>query len=112
MIDREHAGSLSTRKLVIETAKSNVITAYSGREGIEALARFPAVDAIVVDAAVSDIPCAELVSTLKKMQPAIPVVVIGTPSHPDCDGADHFLDSFEPARLLALLAGWCLRWRR
>ena len=41
VIDREYASSISTRKLVIETAKLNVITAYSGAEAIETLKRFP-----------------------------------------------------------------------
>jgi hypothetical protein len=47
VIDREFPGSLSTRKLVLETAKFNVITVYSGREGLETLRRFPAIDGIV-----------------------------------------------------------------
>ena len=29
IVDQEYAGSISTRKLVIETAKLNVLTAYS-----------------------------------------------------------------------------------
>jgi hypothetical protein len=32
VVDQEHSGSISTRKLVIETAKFNVLTAYSGAE--------------------------------------------------------------------------------
>ena len=103
VVDREYAGNLSTRKLVIETAKLNVITAYSGAEAVAMLARFPAVDGIVLDAGVKDIPCAELVASLKRIQPAVPLVVIGTPSNQHCDGADQFLDSFEPGKLLSLL---------
>ena len=57
VVDREHAGSISTRKLVIETAKLNVITAFSGREALETLARFPKVDAVVLDANMPDMPC-------------------------------------------------------
>ena len=104
VIDREYAGSISTRKLVIETAKLNVITAYSGGEAIETLARFPAMDGVVLDAGVPDMSCADVVSALKKIQPSIPVVVIGTPKNQHCNGAEHFLDSFEPAKLLGLLA--------
>ena len=103
IVDREYAGSISTRKLVIETAKLNVITAYSAQEAIETLALFPAMDGIVLDAAVQDMPCAALVSALKQLRPGIPLVVIGTPSHGYCEGADYFLDSFEPAKLLELL---------
>ena len=39
VVDREFPGSVSTRKLVIETAKFNVLTAYSGREALEMHAR-------------------------------------------------------------------------
>lgn len=103
MIDREYAGSISTRKLVVETAKINVISAYSGTEGLETLARFPAVNGVVLDAGMHDLPCAEIVSGLKKIRPELPVVVIGTPHKHSCDGGDHYLEAFEPVKLLALL---------
>ncbi len=103
VIDREHAGSISTRKLVIETAKLNVITAYSGAEALETLGRFPAVDGVVLDAGMPDMRCADLIRSLKQMQPATPVVLIATPLLSFCEGADHVLESFDPARLLALL---------
>ena len=41
VIDREFPGSVSTRKLVIETAKFNVLTAYSGKEALEIFTTFP-----------------------------------------------------------------------
>ena len=103
VIDREHAGSISTRKLVIETAKLNVITAYSGAEALETLARYPAVDGIVLDAGMPDVRCADLIHSLKAMQPTTPLVLIATPARGFCEGADHVLASFDPAKLLALL---------
>ncbi len=103
VIDREHAGSISTRKLVIETAKLNVITAYSGREAIAMLERFPGVDGVVLDASVRDVPCGELLSRFKQISADIPIVLIGTPGRHDCERADHHLESFEPAKLLQLL---------
>ena len=104
VIDREYAGSISTRKLVIETAKLNVITAYSGAEGLETLARFPEVHGVVLDSGVHDMSCAEIVRGLKEINANLPVVVIGTPSRHACDGNDHYLEAFEPVKLLALLA--------
>ncbi len=100
VVDREYVGSISTRKLVIETAKLNVITAYSSREAIEMLARFPNVDGIVMDAGMPDMPCSELVQRLKAMQPGKPIVIIGTPRQVRCDGADEYMEAFEPTRLL------------
>ena len=103
VVDREYAGSISTRKLIIETAKLNVITAYSGAEALATLERFPAVDGVVLDAGIPDRACAEVAAEMKAIAPGVPVVVIGTPSNQHCDGADHFLDTFDPSKLLALL---------
>jgi hypothetical protein len=57
----------------------------------------------VLNASVPDMPCASVVRELKNIVPKVPTVVIGTPMHSECAGADHFLDTFEPAKLLALL---------
>jgi hypothetical protein len=62
VIDREFPGSISTRKLVIETAKFNVLTAYSGKEAIEMITRFPAVSGVVLDGGLEDVPCDEVAS--------------------------------------------------
>jgi DNA-binding NtrC family response regulator len=104
IIDREFPGSISTRKLVIETAKFNVLTAYSAREAIETLRLFPAVHGVVLDSDVSDLPCHALVSALKAINPHIPVIAISGPGTRDCPGADHYLESFDPRRLLEILA--------
>lgn len=105
VIDREFAGSISTRKLVIETAKFNVITAYSGKEALETFTRFPALDGIVIDCGIEDIPAADLTRQLKTLQPKIPIIVISPPGSKDCPQADFQLQSFEPAKLLETLKG-------
>ena len=53
VIDREFPGSISTRKLMIETAKFNVLTAYSGKEALEVFTRFPAVSGVVLTSSVT-----------------------------------------------------------
>src|SRR5206468_74882 len=103
VIDREYASSISTRKLVIETAKLNVITAYSCKEALETLKRFPAVDGVVMDANLRDMSCAQMVRDMKALQPKLVIVCISGPGRDFCEGADHHLDTFEPARLLELL---------
>lgn len=103
VIDQEFAGSISTRKLVIETAKFNVITAYSNHEALELLQRFPAMDGAVVDLAVRDLPCEELVRGLKSMRPEMPVIAISAPGLSECSEADFNLQSFAPEPLLELL---------
>ena len=105
VIDREFPGSISTRKLVIETAKFNVLTAYSGREALEIFKRFPAVDGVVLDGGIDDISAEELTEELKTLQPKIPVVVIAFPGFDGCPRADFHLESFSPAKLLEILRG-------
>ena len=103
VIDREFPGSISTRKLVIETAKFNVLTAYSGKEALEVFNRFPAVSGIVLDGGLDDVPCADVAREVKQLQPKMPIIVIATPGFTDCPEADYRLESFDPARLLEIL---------
>ncbi len=103
VVDREHSGAISTRKLVIETAKFNVITAYSGKESIETLKAFPSIHGFVVDSAIEDVPCEELIRGLKEIHPKLIVIVVGGPGQQHCAGYDYFIDSFSPDQLLELL---------
>lgn len=109
VVDREYSGSISTRKLVIETAKFNVLTAYSAIEGIETLRRFPAVDGVVMNAEMHDMECDELIDSLKQIRPTVPVIVVGRNWKGGCNNADHMVDTFEPGSLLIVLQGLCPR---
>ncbi|HEV2646774.1 MAG TPA: response regulator [Acidobacteriaceae bacterium] len=103
VIDREFAGSISTRKLVIETAKFNVITAYSCGEALATVERFPAVDGVVLDAGVRDLPADDVVNQFKQRHPDLPVIVIRAVGAADCPAADFHLNFFDPVKLLGLL---------
>lgn len=103
VVDREYALSISTRKLVIETAKLNVITAYSGVEAIATLSAFPGVHGAVLDAGLRDMPCRDLVRTLKHLKPELPIIVVGSEGQYERGEEDYFLTSFEPGELLAVL---------
>lgn len=103
VVDQEFSGSISTRKLVIETAKFNVITAYSSQEALDTLQRYSGVDGIVLDSGMPDMPCEALVAGLKAISPTTPIILVGRPKSDRCDGADHFLESFQPVRLLELM---------
>jgi CheY-like chemotaxis protein len=103
VVDKEFPGNISTRKLVIETAKFNVITAYSGQEALETLEAFPSVHGVVMDSAVRGMKGEELVRGLKKLNTDIPVIVICGPGQDPCASADHQLQSFDPKSLLELL---------
>ena len=103
VVDREYSSSISTRKLVIETAKFNVLTAYSAQEALETFALFPRVSGVVLDSAVKDMSCGDVVAWLKSAAPELPVIIVRGPGGTDCPGADYFLDTFDPAGLLELL---------
>jgi CheY-like chemotaxis protein len=103
VVDREFSANISTRKLIIETAKFNVITAYSGGEAIDTLQRFPGIDGIVLDAGLRDRPAEEVVRRLKQISPTCPIVVICAPGANDCAEAEYHLEFFDPAKLLELL---------
>lgn len=103
VIDREFSANISTRKLIIETAKFNVITAYSGAEAIETIKRFPAVDGVVLDAGLRDLPADQVVNQLKNLYPKIPIIIICAPGTDECPRADYHLEFFDPASLLELL---------
>lgn len=105
VVDREFPGSISTRKLVIETAKFNVLTAYSGVEALAIFQRFPAISGVVLDASLEDLSCRKVAQTIKQSQPSMPVIVICPPDAADCPEADFKLESFEPAKLLEVLTG-------
>jgi CheY-like chemotaxis protein len=105
IIDREFPGSISTRKLVIESAKFNVLTAYSGKEALQLFKRFSALDGIVLDGGIEDISADDLTREMKVMQPKIPIIVIAAPGFEGCPGADFQLESFNPAKLLEILRG-------
>jgi DNA-binding response OmpR family regulator len=103
VIDREYPGAISTRKLVIETAKFNVLTAYSSEEALLTLRRFPNVDGIVMDAPMGDKPCAELVKQLREIEPDVPIVITSDRGYVDCGPVEHHLENFEPRKLLSVL---------
>lgn len=103
VIDREHSGTISMRKLVIESAKFNVITAYSGQEAVETFERFPAVHGVLLNASTPDVACVEVVSFIRERAAKLPIIVVQGPGGPECPGADHYIDSFDPVQLLELL---------
>ena len=100
VVDKEHPASISTRKLVIETAKMNVITAYSSWEAIETLKAFPSVNGIVLDGLMKDMPCGELIRQLHALNSELPIVVVGG-SH--CGDAVQHVDHYDPQTLLGVL---------
>ena len=103
VVDREYAGSISTRKLVIETAKFNVITAYSSQEGIDTLRKYPRLDGVVLDATMPDMQADDLIRGLREVVPGLKVVAVSTPGRDGCTAADLYVETYNPANLLETL---------
>ncbi len=105
MIEVEQPEGVSARKLVLETAKHNVITAYTGRSGLQLLDRFPSVDAVVVHSRMTDISCDEIIRRVKGKLPSMPVVVLSPRGQAEQFGsADFTVDSYIPNEILELFA--------
>lgn len=104
VVDREYPGSISTRKLVIESAKFNVITAYDGDEAIVCLERFPNVDGVVLNGDLdSDEQCRKLIDDLRRIVPGISIIVTSAGGYSRCDHNEHYVDSLDPKKLLDCL---------
>ena len=105
IVEAEPAEGLSTHKLLIETAKHNVLTAYSGNEGLEMLERFPRVDAIVYDTELKDLTCEQFQAEMKRKHPKCRLVALKHRNHPNQQPKCGFKSIFsdDPAGLLKLL---------
>ncbi|HEX6771196.1 MAG TPA: response regulator [Acidobacteriaceae bacterium] len=104
MIEVEQPEGVSTRKLVLETARHNVITAYNSATGVELLRRFPNVDVIVVHTEMENFSFEKTVRDLKKVRNDVPVIGITPRGQTDTDGAEYMVSSHDPQALLQLLA--------
>ena len=101
IVEAEPGQGLSTRKLLIETAKHNVITAYSADEGIETFKRFPNVDVVVIDFELKD--NTRIAKQIKQCDPEMRIVCLSSRIAAKADWADETVSSADPAELLKLL---------
>jgi CheY-like chemotaxis protein len=97
----EPGQALSTRKLLLETAKFNVLTAHSSPEALELFDRFPKLDLVIL---VDDnrIDC-EAISLKIKSQSKAPIIALSPLIGRSCRSADHNLSSHEPEALVELI---------
>ncbi len=104
IIEVEQPEGISTRKLVLETERHNVLTAYTGDGGLDLMRRFPNVDVVVVHTEVDDLPFGEVVRQVKEIRPDVKVVALAPDGNRDPEGADYVISSYDPQTLLKLLA--------
>ncbi len=103
VVDNEYPGSISTRKLVLESAKLNVITAYSPEEAMQTLDRFPDVDGIVIDTQIQGRSCSEIVKQIRGKHGTIPIVTVSPGGQDPCGEEQYHVSNFDPKQLLETL---------
>jgi len=98
--ETEPLAALSTRKLVLETAKFNVLTAHTSAEALEILhaAANVACGGVVAD----DLKGAEsLVSKIRQLRPDMPLIYV-SPHSTLIEGADYAVATHDPEGLVQL----------
>jgi len=98
----EPVEALSVRKLVIETAKFNVLTAHSTRECLDIFQLFPKVTIVILvyDGEIDVEACA---TTIKKTSSGTPIIALTPRVAERCAAADYTLSSHDPEALVELL---------
>lgn len=102
MAEPEPEQAISARKLVLETAKFNVITAHSTREAVELCEQFPRIDALIVHGNLQE-DCTRVVAQFKARHGNKPAILLAPSTSTSCDGVDHSVSSHRPEELLNLL---------
>jgi CheY-like chemotaxis protein len=101
IVESEPQQGLSTRKLLIESAKHNVVTAHSAKEGLEMFKRFPNVDAVVIDSELKDNE--QLARQVKEQNRDIQIVCLTARVAAKAPWADETANPHDPAELLKML---------
>jgi CheY-like chemotaxis protein len=103
VVEVEPGQALSTRKLLLESAKHNVLTAYSPEEGLRMFKRFGQVDIVAIDGGFGEAACSSLAKNLKAENQDIRIVAFMPHVGAHCAWADQTTNSHDPAGLLKLL---------
>ena len=104
MVEVEQPEGISARKLILETARHNVITAYCADDAVQLLKRFPDVDLAVVHTELEDSAFESTVRRLKEIRPDLYVVAISPVGAGDNAAVNSVLSSHDPQELLEFLA--------
>jgi hypothetical protein len=94
--------ALSVRKLVLETAKYNVLTAHQTHEAIDIFQLFPNINVAVL-VMNGEIDCELIARSIKDVTDKIVVVALSGRIGDKCNRADHLLSSHEPEQLVKLM---------
>jgi CheY-like chemotaxis protein len=104
MVEVEQPEGISSRKLILETARHNVLTAYSGDGAVNLLQRFPNVDLAIIHTELEGREFESTVRRLKETRPDLYIVAISPVDSGTLEGVDTVLPSYDPQELLEFLA--------
>src|ERR1700733_8654941 len=104
MVEVEQPEGISSRKLVLETARHNVLTAYSGDGAVNLLQRFPNVDLAILHTELQGKEFESTVRRLKEVRPDLYIVAISPVDFGKMEGVNTILPSYDPQELLEFLA--------
>lgn len=94
--------ALSSRKLLLETFKYNVITAHSVPEMLEVVRLFPNSNALIIHCGLPNFDSERAIKTVKTTMPKLPIIAL-CPTMRELKWADHIVHSHRPQELLALV---------
>lgn len=102
VVEPEPGQALSTRKLVLETAKFNVLTAHSTDEALDIFQSFPNASCLIAVEG-ETVDCERVLKFVRTIREDIPLVAL-SPRHAfKCGFADHHLSSHDPEALVQLM---------
>lgn len=73
--------ALRVRKLLLNSAGYDVLTAPSGEEGLELFRQHP-VDMVIADHFLSDKSGAEIAADMKRIKPKVPILIVSAATEP------------------------------
>lgn len=94
--------ALSSRKLLLETFKFNVITSHSVEETLEMVRLFPNCDALIVHCGLPAFDGGEAIKAVKSAAPKLSIIAL-TPTERELKWANHIVHSHHPQELLTLV---------
>lgn len=95
--------ALSSRKLLLENFKFNVITAHSEQEMLELLDLFPNVSAVILHDNIPGQTATGILKSVRDRAPKMQIVALNPRGERHNQIADHVVNSHSPEELLHLL---------
>jgi DNA-binding NtrC family response regulator len=100
VLDPPDPEALSTRKLILESEKYNVLTAFTAEEAVEIANRVP-INLVVLHERVRNNGSSQLAADLKRINPEVPVWLVSPQPH-KVENVDEVISSFDPVVLVQM----------